>query len=81
MINYCLGYDPGGFSWSKYLTETQARPVPNSAFGLVNMISAYKKGMKLEVVDKRNPILIRVATIADVFGRHIKVIEFINTYF
>ena len=44
-----------------------------SAFKAVPIHTAFKKGMKVEVVDRRNPILVRVATIADVLLRQIKV--------
>ena len=36
-------------------------------------VSLFRKGMKLEAVDKRNPSLIRVASIADVLMHQIKV--------
>ena len=63
------------FSWPTYLAETGSRAVPASAFKAVPFHSAFKKGMKVEVVDRRNPILVRVATIADVLLRQIKVSE------
>ena len=68
-----LGYHRP-FSWPTYLAETASRAVPASAFkATVPIHSAFKKGMKVEVVDRRNPILVRVATIADVLLRQIKV--------
>ena len=47
--------------------------MPASAFKAVPIHSAFKKGQKIEVVDRRNPILVRVATIQDVLLRQIKV--------
>jgi mbt repeat len=61
------------FSWPNYLTQTQSRAVPAHAFKVVREISLFKKGIKLEVVDKRNPLLVRVATVMDVIGRQLKV--------
>lgn len=36
--------------------------------------------MKLEVVDKRNPVLVRVATVVDTDDHRIKVIDFFSLY-
>ena len=36
-------------------------------------VSLFRKGMKLESVDKRNPAVIRVASVADVLMHQIKV--------
>ena len=48
--------------------------MPAHAFKVgVREVSQFKKGVKLEAVDRRNPMLIRVATVADVIGRQIKV--------
>ena len=71
------------FSWPAYLQETASRAVPASAFkavhNLVPLHTAFKKGTKVEVVDRRNPILVRVATIADVLCRQIKVSGAVGT--
>lgn len=64
--------DPDRFTWEKYLTETKAQVVPNRAFKR-RQPHGFKKDMKLEVVDKRNPMLIRVATIADTQPHAIKI--------
>ncbi|CAG5120603.1 unnamed protein product [Candidula unifasciata] len=57
--------DGGNFSWDQYLQETHSTAVPARAFK-TRTAMGFEKGMKVEVMDKRNPILIRVATIADV---------------
>ncbi|XP_023229945.1 lethal(3)malignant brain tumor-like protein 3 isoform X1 [Centruroides sculpturatus] len=64
--------DPDRFTWEKYLSETKAQVVPNRAFKR-RPPHGFKKDMKLEVVDKRNPMLIRVATIADTQSHAIKI--------
>ncbi|KAL8220428.1 UNVERIFIED_CONTAM: Lethal(3)malignant brain tumor-like protein 3, partial [Gekko kuhli] len=52
------------FSWEKYLEETGSQAAPARAFKL-RPAHGFQANMKLEVVDKRNPMLIRVATITD----------------
>jgi hypothetical protein len=64
----------GEFSWDKYLEETRSKSVPNWAFKPPkNEVSLFRKGMKLEVVDKWNPIFVRVASIVDVLMHQVKV--------
>ena len=53
------------FTWHEYLQETNSTPVPARAFK-PRQPKDFKVNMKLESVDKRNPMLIRVATIVDV---------------
>ncbi|XP_043366868.1 lethal(3)malignant brain tumor-like protein 3 isoform X1 [Dermochelys coriacea] len=60
------------FSWGKYLEETNSLPAPARAFK-VKPSHGFQKNMKLEVVDKRNPVLIRVATVVDIDDHRIKV--------
>ncbi|XP_068794367.1 lethal(3)malignant brain tumor-like protein 3 isoform X3 [Struthio camelus] len=60
------------FSWEKYLEETSSLPAPARAFK-VKPSHGFQKSMKLEVVDKRNPVFIRVATIIDTDDHRIKV--------
>uniref|UniRef100_A0A8C8SNS1 L3MBTL histone methyl-lysine binding protein 3 n=1 Tax=Pelusios castaneus TaxID=367368 RepID=A0A8C8SNS1_9SAUR len=60
------------FSWEKYLEETSSLPAPARAFK-VKPSHGFQKNMKLEVVDKRNPVLIRIATIVDIDDHRIKV--------
>uniref|UniRef100_A0A8D0B7G5 SAM domain-containing protein n=1 Tax=Salvator merianae TaxID=96440 RepID=A0A8D0B7G5_SALMN len=52
------------FSWEKYLEETSSQAAPARAFKL-RPAHGFQANMKLEAVDKRNPMLIRVATIID----------------
>uniref|UniRef100_A0A8C1SPG8 L3MBTL histone methyl-lysine binding protein 3 n=1 Tax=Cyprinus carpio TaxID=7962 RepID=A0A8C1SPG8_CYPCA len=52
------------FSWERYLAETNSLPAPARAFK-VKPPHSFQHNMKLEVVDKRNPALIRVATVVD----------------
>ncbi|KAF6088220.1 L3MBTL histone methyl-lysine binding protein 4 [Phyllostomus discolor] len=67
------GYpDPENFSWTEYLNSTQASAVPAKVFKM-RLPHGFLPNMKLEVVDKRNPRLIRVATIVDVDDQRIKV--------
>ena len=69
-----LGYR-GDFKWDKYLEETRCRAVPAWAFRSQksSTTSLFRKGMKLEAVDRRNPILVRVATVTDVVYRQLRV--------
>ncbi|XP_062953118.1 lethal(3)malignant brain tumor-like protein 3 [Cynocephalus volans] len=60
------------FSWDKYLEETNSLPAPARAFK-VKPPHGFQKKMKLEVVDKRSPMFIRVATVADTDDHRIKV--------
>uniref|UniRef100_A0A452GWD2 Uncharacterized protein n=1 Tax=Gopherus agassizii TaxID=38772 RepID=A0A452GWD2_9SAUR len=60
------------FSWEKYLEETSSLPAPARAFK-VKPSHGFQKNMKLEVVDKRNPVLIRVTTVVDIDDHRIKV--------
>uniref|UniRef100_A0A4X2M899 L3MBTL histone methyl-lysine binding protein 3 n=1 Tax=Vombatus ursinus TaxID=29139 RepID=A0A4X2M899_VOMUR len=60
------------FSWDKYLEETNSLPAPARAFK-VKPPHGFQKKMKFEIVDKRNPVFIRVATVADTDEHRIKV--------
>ncbi|XP_036906266.1 lethal(3)malignant brain tumor-like protein 4 [Sturnira hondurensis] len=67
------GYpDPENFSWTEYLDSTQTSAVPAKVFKM-RLPHGFLPNMKLEVVDKRNPRLIRVATIVDVDDQRIKI--------
>ena len=49
--------------------------VPREAFkNAASQESNFKVGMKLEAVDKRNPSLVRIASIVGIAGRQLKVI-------
>lgn len=71
-INLCIIDYKGGssrsFSWETYLKDTKSVAAPARAFKQ-RPPSGFRRGMKLECVDKRVPVLIRVATVDDV-GEH-----------
>ncbi|XP_074058734.1 lethal(3)malignant brain tumor-like protein 4 isoform X2 [Macrotis lagotis] len=64
--------DPDNFSWTDYLEATQSSAVPVKAFQM-RKPHGFLINMKLEAVDKRNPSLIRVATVVDIEDQRIKV--------
>ena len=73
VLNKPKGYR-GEFSWDRYLEETRSKAVSNWAFKTPkNEVSHFKKGMKLEAIDKWNPIFCRVATVVDVAFHQIKI--------
>uniref|UniRef100_A0A673AVR8 L3MBTL histone methyl-lysine binding protein 1b n=1 Tax=Sphaeramia orbicularis TaxID=375764 RepID=A0A673AVR8_9TELE len=63
---------PKCFSWEKYLEETGTQAAPARAFK-PRPLHGFQIGMKVEAVDKRNPMLIRVATIADTEDHRLKI--------
>uniref|UniRef100_A0A8P4GIU3 L3MBTL histone methyl-lysine binding protein 1b n=1 Tax=Dicentrarchus labrax TaxID=13489 RepID=A0A8P4GIU3_DICLA len=63
---------PKSFSWEKYLEETGTQAAPARAFK-PRPPHGFQIGMKVEAVDKRNPMLIRVATIADTEDHRLKI--------
>ncbi|GAB1287159.1 Lethal(3)malignant brain tumor-like protein 1 [Apodemus speciosus] len=63
--------DPDSFCWEKYLEETGTSAVPTWAFK-VRPPHSFLVNMKLEAVDRRNPALIRVASVEDVEDHRIK---------
>ncbi|KAF5273813.1 hypothetical protein FQA39_LY00928 [Lamprigera yunnana] len=64
--------NPTTFTWEKYLKEVKATPVPVRAFKQ-RPVYGFKRGMRLECVDKRVPQLIRVATVDDTREHQIRV--------
>ncbi|XP_014468814.1 PREDICTED: lethal(3)malignant brain tumor-like protein 3 isoform X1 [Dinoponera quadriceps] len=64
--------DPKSFTWDAYLKETRMMAAPARAFKQ-RAPCGFKRGMKLEAVDKRVPQLIRVATVEDVKGHMLKI--------
>ncbi|XP_069744132.1 lethal(3)malignant brain tumor-like protein 1 [Narcine bancroftii] len=67
------GYpQPEQFSWDSYLEETGSSTAPARAFK-ARSPHGFQVNMKLEAVDRRNPLLIRVATIIDVDGHRLKI--------
>uniref|UniRef100_A0A8C7CWL4 L3MBTL histone methyl-lysine binding protein 1b n=1 Tax=Oncorhynchus kisutch TaxID=8019 RepID=A0A8C7CWL4_ONCKI len=63
---------PRSFSWDKYMEETGTQAAPARAFKL-RPCHGFQAGMKLEAVDKRNPMLIRIATIAEVEDHRLRI--------
>ncbi|XP_038659377.1 lethal(3)malignant brain tumor-like protein 1 isoform X3 [Scyliorhinus canicula] len=63
---------PEEFSWDKYLEETKSAAAPARAFK-DRPPHGFQKSMKLEVVDRRNPMLIRVSTIVDIDDHRLKI--------
>ncbi|VFV32392.1 lethal malignant brain tumor-like [Lynx pardinus] len=67
------GYpDPENFSWTEYLEATQTNAVPAKVFKM-RPPHGFLPSMRLEAVDRRNPRLIRVATVIDVDEQRLKV--------
>ncbi|XP_020278016.1 lethal(3)malignant brain tumor-like protein 3 isoform X2 [Pseudomyrmex gracilis] len=64
--------DSKSFTWDAYLRETGSVAAPSRAFKQ-RPPCAFKRGMKLEAVDKRVPQLIRVATVEDVKNHLLKI--------
>lgn len=64
--------NPESFNWPEYLVQTSSCAAPVRSFK-TRPAKEFKVGMKLEVVDKRNPMLIRVATIVQVQSSQIKI--------
>ncbi|XP_042233179.1 lethal(3)malignant brain tumor-like protein 3 [Homarus americanus] len=64
--------NPESFNWHEYLQETNCMAVPARAFK-TRPPREFKKNMKLEVIDKRNPALLRVATVVDVQEYQLKI--------
>ncbi|XP_033885056.3 lethal(3)malignant brain tumor-like protein 1 isoform X3 [Acipenser ruthenus] len=64
--------DPDNFSWEKYLKDTGSTAVPAHCFKMRPQ-HGFQVNLKLEVMDKRNPSLIRVATVEDIDEYRIKI--------
>uniref|UniRef100_A0A1B6K968 SAM domain-containing protein n=2 Tax=Graphocephala atropunctata TaxID=36148 RepID=A0A1B6K968_9HEMI len=60
------------FSWELYLKETKSQAAPARAFK-PRPPNTFKRGMKLEAVDKRAPSLLRPATVREVKDYQIKI--------
>lgn len=63
------------FNWKKYLEETNSKAVPSDAFfkNPRSFFIHWKPGMRLEAVDKRNPSLIRAATVISKKGSSVEI--------
>ncbi|XP_043081783.1 lethal(3)malignant brain tumor-like protein 4 isoform X2 [Puntigrus tetrazona] len=64
--------NPEHFVWEEYMEDSGASAAPSQAFS-VRSPHGFQKHMKLEAVDRRNPMLIRVATITDTEDHRVKV--------
>ncbi|XP_077410818.1 lethal(3)malignant brain tumor-like protein 4 isoform X2 [Vanacampus margaritifer] len=64
--------DPENFTWEEYLRESALEAAPRSAF-TPRAPHAFQIDQKLEAVDKRNPVLIRVATVTETDDHRVKV--------
>lgn len=73
MVDLLSDYkDSNNFNWEQYLIETKSTAVSPDCFK-EREPHEFKYGMKVEVVDKRNPVLIRVATIVDTQPHAVKI--------
>ncbi|XP_060529402.1 lethal(3)malignant brain tumor-like protein 4 isoform X2 [Cylas formicarius] len=63
---------PETFSWEVYLKESKSAAAPVRAFKQ-RPACGFKRGMRLECVDKRVPHLIRVSTVDDVKEHQIRI--------
>nr|XP_033494067.1 lethal(3)malignant brain tumor-like protein 4 isoform X2 [Epinephelus lanceolatus] len=64
--------NPENFVWQEYLQETGSTAAPSSVFTL-RAPHNFQVNQKLEAVDRRNPMLIRVATVTDTEDYRVKV--------
>ncbi|KAI3355605.1 hypothetical protein L3Q82_018443, partial [Scortum barcoo] len=64
--------NPENFLWEEYLQETGSTAAPRSAFTL-RAPHGFQVNQRLEGVDRRNPMLIRVATITDTEDYRVKI--------
>ncbi|XP_015255110.1 PREDICTED: lethal(3)malignant brain tumor-like protein 4 isoform X3 [Cyprinodon variegatus] len=60
------GQSEAEFDWQDYLQSTGSHAAPASLFTRRSTDCAFQVGMKLEAVDKKNPGLVCVASVADV---------------
>ncbi|XP_029934678.1 lethal(3)malignant brain tumor-like protein 4 isoform X2 [Myripristis murdjan] len=63
---------PENFLWEEYLEETGSTAAPRSAF-TVRAPHSFQVDQRLEAVDRRNPMLIRVATVTETDDYRVKV--------
>ncbi|KAM6971548.1 lethal(3)malignant brain tumor-like protein 4 [Tautogolabrus adspersus] len=63
---------PENFLWEEYLQDTGSTAAPSSAFTL-RAPHGFQVNHKLEAVDRRNPMLVRVATVTDTEDFRVKV--------
>ncbi|XP_035981570.1 lethal(3)malignant brain tumor-like protein 4 isoform X2 [Fundulus heteroclitus] len=63
---------PESFVWDDYLQETASSAAPTAAFTL-RAPHGFQVNHRLEAVDRRNPMLIRVATVTDTEDYRVKI--------
>uniref|UniRef100_A0A8C7THZ6 L3MBTL histone methyl-lysine binding protein 4 n=1 Tax=Oncorhynchus mykiss TaxID=8022 RepID=A0A8C7THZ6_ONCMY len=63
------GYNESEFNWEKYQEACNAEAAPKNLFKSQNGVS-FQVGMKLEAVDRKNPCLVCVASVADIVDNH-----------
>ncbi|KAL3869479.1 hypothetical protein ACJMK2_042156 [Sinanodonta woodiana] len=68
----CDWKDVDTFTWDAFLNKSKSTAVPARAFK-PRVPIPFESGMKVEVVDKRNTLLIRVASIVDVQDYMVKI--------
>ncbi|KAG7222978.1 hypothetical protein INR49_029200 [Caranx melampygus] len=60
------GHSEAEFDWQLYLQSTDSQAAPTTLFTSRKADCGFRVGMKLEAVDKKNPGLVCVASVADV---------------
>uniref|UniRef100_A0AAY5KD97 SAM domain-containing protein n=1 Tax=Esox lucius TaxID=8010 RepID=A0AAY5KD97_ESOLU len=65
--------NPEHFLWEEYLEDSGSMAVPSQAFCMVSAPHSFQVNMKLEAVDRRNPMLVRVASISDTEDYRVKI--------
>ncbi|CAJ1081602.1 lethal(3)malignant brain tumor-like protein 4 isoform X3 [Xyrichtys novacula] len=64
------GQSEKDFDWPTYLQSTSSQAAPPTLFTCHTASCGFRVGMKLEAVDKKNPGLVCVASVADVMDDH-----------
>ncbi|CAB1349729.1 unnamed protein product [Coregonus sp. 'balchen'] len=64
--------NPEHFLWEEYLQDNGSTAVPSQAF-CMRAPHSFQVNMKLEAVDRRNPMLVRVATVSDTEDYRVKI--------
>ncbi|XP_071026110.1 lethal(3)malignant brain tumor-like protein 4 isoform X2 [Oncorhynchus clarkii lewisi] len=64
--------NPEHFLWEEYLEDNGSTSVPSQAF-CMRAPHSFPVNMKLETVDRRNPMLVRVATVSDTEDYRVKI--------
>ncbi|CAG2064107.1 unnamed protein product, partial [Timema podura] len=71
------GYMPSSFNWGSYLKSSRSQAAPRNLFanktGSSICPNAFRLGMKLEAVDRKNSSMICVATVSDLIDSRILV--------